>query len=387
MLTLAQTSHSNTSTLLNSALNTLEHYGFEPANSIPCFKNAKQNLCMVRELSYVLPHERKLARITKKCLENGAHLGRRPKLMYNLEKVSKTGTSSSLGLHVIGTDSTVAEITLISTINTLLKKLQVKNSVVHINSIGDRDSKAKFVRDLSAYMRSVSNDLPSYAQNDMEQKNALLALVHLADHEHPIARSAPNPVEYLNDESRTRLRKILEYMENTGINYELNPALVGSHDCWTHTIFEVRAPQDDIYVPIVSGGRYNTLARRAFNRKLASVGAIIEYQVHGKTSHKTKAKPKKQKFFVTYLGEQARVRAFRVLEDFYDAGIPIAKSIAHSHIGGQIEDSYKLEVPYLIIIGHKEAVEGTVIVRNTTTRVQKVIPATQLISYVTRLKV
>ncbi len=386
MLTLAQTAHSSTSALLNSAIDAIEHYGFEPAGRSPYIKNTGQNLCMVRELSYVLPHERKLADITKVYLENGAHLENKPRLMYNLEKASKAKSSSSLGLHVLGADGTVAEITLISAINTLLKKLRVKDFVVHINSIGDRDSKSKFIRDLTAYMRSVSSDLPNYAQSDMERKNSLLALVHLAEHEHPIARSAPNPVEYLNDESRTRLRKILEYMENTGINYELNPTLVGSGDCWTHTIFEMRAPQGDMYVPIVSGGRYNTLARRAFNRRLASVGAIMKYELRGKMSPK-KAKAKKRKFFITYLGEQARMRAFSVLEDFYNAGIPIAKSIAHSNIGGQIEDSNELNVPYLIIIGHKEAVEGTVIVRNTTTRVQKVIPATQLISYVTRLKV
>ncbi len=385
MLALSQTPFKNTSQLVNSTLDTFEYYGFKPAESIPCTK-ANQNLCMVRDLSYVLPHEQTLVNVTKKCLQKGAHLDTEPRLVYNTDKIAKGAKSSTISLHVIGTDSTTAEITLISTIHTLLKKLQIQDYTLHINSVGDRDSKTRFVRDLAAYMRSVAKDLPTYAKKDMENKSPLLALVHLAEQEHPIARTAPNPMEYLNDESRVRLRKILEYMEHVGLCYELNPSLVGSSDCWSHTIFEVRIPNGDVYVPIVCGGRYNTLARRGFNKKLYSAGAIIEHEVRGKSSLK-KRRQIKPKFFVSYLGHQARMRAFAILEDLHNAGIPVAKSVAHSYISGQIEDSERLKLPYIIIIGHKEALENTAIVRNTTTRIQRTVPVTQLVSYLSRLKV
>lgn len=386
MLSLSHTPYSSTSVFLNSALDTLEYYGFESMEKGLCKSKSGKKMCMVRDLAYVLPHEHKLTDLTKTCLESDLNAEDGPKLLYNVDKSRKRSENSSFGMHVIGSNGTVAEITILSTLNTLLKKLNVPDFVVHINSVGDRESKMRFIRDLGAYMRSVSRDLPTYAKHDIEQKSPLLALVHLAEHEHPIARSAPNPMEYLNDESRARLRKILEYMEHAGINYELNPALVGSSDCWTHTIFEVRAPEGDMYVPLACGGRYNTLARRAYGKRLASVGVIIEHEVHGRSTPKRR-KNTTPKFFITYLGDQARMRAFSLLEDFYSAGIRVGKSIAHSHIGGQIHDSEKLHVPYLIIIGHKEALDGTAIVRNTTTRIQKIVPATQLVSYVSRLKV
>lgn len=386
MLTLSQTPYSSTAAFLNSAIDTIEHYGFKPADTSICKTTSKQRLRQARDIAYVLAHERKLTKLTRVCLENGMHLESDTKLLYNFEPNLKSVNSSSLGLHIVGAESTIAEITIISTINTLLKKLQIQNPIIRINSIGDRDSKTRFVRDLSLYMRSLSKDLPNYATKDMERKNPLLALVHLAEHKHPIVRNAPNPMEYLNDTSRLRLRTIFEYMENVGIDYELDPTLVGSSDCWTHTLFEILAPEEDVFVPIARGGRYNTLARRGFNRKLALVGAIIEYDIYGRNT------PQKRKkviphFFISWLGDQARMCAFKVLEDFHNANIPIAKSIAHSHIGGQIEDSAKFKVSYLIIIGHKEALEGTVIIRNTTTRIQKIVPVTQLISYVSRLKV
>ena len=383
MLTLKQTPHKTTSKFVNSALDTFEYYGFESATNTP---KPKQRLSRARDLSYVLPHEKSLLDITKTCLENNAHLSKAPKLIYKINKPKKDDTSSSIALHVMGSQSTAAEILILSTINTLLRKLQIQNAVVHINSIGDKDSKSKFLRELNSYMRNVSSDLPPYAKRDLERKSPLLALVHLSEKNHPLIRTAPSPMEHLNDESRMRLRKILEYMENADMDYELNPTLVGSTDVWSHTIFEVRVPQDEGYITIIRGGRHNDIARRGFNRTLASVSAIIEHELHGEYTEKPR-KQKTPKFFISYLGELARIETFKLIEQLHDQNIQVGKTIAYHHIGDQIKDSDKYNPPYLLIIGHKEAVEKTVIVRNTTTRSQKVIPVSKVVSYISRLKV
>ncbi len=386
MLSLENTPYSSTSALLNSTIDTFGHYGFENIQDIVLEPKDQDKLQILRDVPCILPQERKLITLTKSYLENKANKWDSPKLLYTIDKTRPKSKKASFGIHAVGTDDTIAEITILSAINTLLKKYSIQDFVLHINSFGDKESKARFIRELGIYMRSIASDLPYAVLQDVKQKHNLIALTRLIEQKHTAAYGAPDPVEFLNDDSRVRLREVLEYMEQLNINYELNPMLFGSDECWDHMMFDVRIPKDGGYVSIAHGGRYDTLARRVYGKKLQSVGIIVEHELRGHNAIKRPCNTQ-PKFFISWLGDGARAQAFSIIDSFHDAQIPLAKSIKDSHIGEQIKYSERFNVPYIIIVGHKEMLEKTAIVRNTKTRVQKSIQLSQLVNYVSRLKV
>ncbi len=172
-----------------------------------------------------------------------------------------------------------------------------------------------------------------------------------------------------------------------GIPYELDTSVLGSTDCWQHTMFELRIPDENAgTVVIARGGRHDTLAQKSFRVDLPIVSAIIEHEIQGRSKPKRRTK-RNSKFFFAQLGPQAKMKGFTVLQSLRDAGVPIAQQVALESIGLQLEQAEKHSIPYTVIIGHKEALEDTAIVRNMKSRSQVIVPLNNLPGYLKRLRV
>lgn len=384
MLSVSHTNCGSTGELLDRALDAIEFYGFDPLDKVLKERKPAKRVKLSGNPTLATPAERRLATTTKSFIAHGFNRHSRPRFAYQLDTNSKIST---LGLHAIGSRSAIAEGVLIATLATLARDSGVSDFTIHINSIGDKESSTRFVRELTNYLRAHLNDLPSLARDDMQAGNPVKALARLAEKQHELALGAPNPMEYLNDESRAHLRHVLEYTENMGVPYELDTTVVGSNDCWQHTMFELRIPDENgNRISVARGGRHNTLAQKSFRVDLPVVSALIEHEVRGRAKPKRRSRHE-PKFFFAQLGPQAKMKSFLVIENLRAAGVPVGQQIAVESIGQQLKQAEEKSVPYTIIIGHKEALEDTAIVRNMVSRSQVVVPLTNLPGYLKRLRV
>jgi len=231
------------------------------------------------------------------------------------------------------------------------------------------------VRDVGVYLRkhieSISPTLRPRIASD-----PLGALVQLIERGHPATSRAPQSMEYLTEEERRTFWDLLEYLEMFGLPYELNPAVLGSRDCWAHSLFEISTMDQEsgVRLTLASGGRYDPLAARS-----AAMIAIV-CEVRGKT--KTKRPPRNAPvLYFAHLGLEARRRALGIMETLRRAEIPVYQSLMCDRIGEQMIDARRLSVPYMLIMGHKEAMEGTIIVREVATNSQDAIPIIELTHY------
>ncbi|MDP3785150.1 MAG: hypothetical protein Q8R12_03715 [bacterium] len=103
----------------------------------------------------------------EKNLENGPQ----PAMFYfgkpieseNADKKPQT-KERNISLEVMGTPKSVAEALLIKTALEILKEEGFENLSVHVNSVGDRETVARFSRELSAYYRKNIEDLPAHCR-------------------------------------------------------------------------------------------------------------------------------------------------------------------------------------------------------------------------------
>tara|TARA_B100000745_G_scaffold76030_1_gene45993 strand:- start:205 stop:1365 length:1161 start_codon:yes stop_codon:yes gene_type:complete len=385
MLTISHTNCASTGELLDRYLDTLEFYGFDPADRVFKERKPARAVKLLGNPNLALTTERKLMTATRGFVAHGFNRHSRPRFVYQLE--GSSSKTSSLSLHAIGSRSAIAESVLIAVLATLARESGLSSYVMHINSIGDRESSARFVRELTSYLRAYINDMPGYARDDMQAGNPIRAFNRLLEKNSEIAANAPSPMEFLNDESRVHLRNVLEYTEHMGVPYELDTTILGSNDCWQHTTFELRAPDENGgHVVVARGGRHNTLAQKSFRVDLPVASAVIEHEVHGRTRPRRRSF-KEPKFFFAQLGPQAKMKSFVVLENLRSAGIPIRQQIAVESIGSQLKQAEEKSIPYTVIIGHKEALEDTAIVRNMHSRSQVVVPLSNLPEYLKRLRI
>jgi histidyl-tRNA synthetase len=176
------------------------------------------------------------------------------------------------------------------------------------------------------------------------------------------------------------------------IPYRINPFLVGNRHFTTHTVFQIRSLNDAENLkapsyPLAVGLRYNSLAKKVgMKRDVPAVGITIAYKKRGRGEGRHTLKIKKSKIFFIQLGFEAKLRSLRVIEMLRQEDIPIHQSLSRDKLAGQLSLAESMKIPYAVIMGQKEAVEGTVIVRDMNTRSQDTVIVSALPGYLRKLK-
>lgn len=256
-----------------------------------------------------------------------------------------------------------------------------------INSIGSPESSNRFVRDIGLYLKkhyeTITPTLRPRVAND-----PLGALVQLIERGHPAMARAPQATEYLTEEERRRFWELLEYLEASNIPYELSPYILGSRACWSHALFEITTPDQETgaRIPIAFGGRYDPLMSRFAGQNTPAAMITIFCEVRGKSQMKRDV-PGMPAVYFAHLGVDARRRTLPLLETLRQAEIPVYQSLMHERIGDQMTEAKKLAVPYLLIMGYKEATEGTVLVREVSTNQQEAVSLDELPGYLKRHRI
>jgi len=389
MLTIAHTPFKTTDQALKRAVSVAEHYGFLPVESImPEYGSGKRSK-IPQHTEFINSFDNELATIIRSYIEHGHTTLTEPVLFYQSSVNPKDSNKILFGIHILGLSHSIAEALLIKTALATLDDLGVTERCVHVNSIGDRDSANRFTKELTEYLRKNINELPASVRQAMK-KDVFYAYDQLLKKKHQLCASAPSTVEFLTEASRVHLREILEYFEIAKVDYELDPTIIGHRDCYSKTLFEIRGISNDTedeHIVFARGGRYDELSKKAFRQQIPAVGIIFEYEKKGRIPKKVAAaQERKPKFYFIQIGFAARLQSLVVIEMLRKARISVYQSLGKEQLGGQLELAHELRIPYCIIMGHKEALDGTVIVRNLDSRAQSIVPVEELPGYLKTIK-
>jgi histidyl-tRNA synthetase len=135
------------------------------------------------------------------------------------------------------------------------------------------------------------------------------------------------------------------------------------------------------------GVRYNGLAKRLnMKRDVQGVGMSILIKESDPSLRKTVTKMKRPIASFVQLGMESKLVALNVVEQLRQVKIPLYLCLAKDRLTAQVSANEKFHMPYTIVMGKKEAVEKTAIVRNTDTHAQSVIPLDELSKYMKKIE-
>ena len=389
MIRLKDTRYPHTAAFLNGAVRVAEYYGFVPVESLPRTRlPAHSSNRRDQELSVARRDERNLLSAARATLASA-----RPDKITLTWRINKTGgrdhgvPAHAFELHVVGAPHAFAEALLLVVTNAIAEDAGITERTLSINSIGSFESSNRFVRDVSAFLRKHIDSI-SPALRPRAATDPLGTLIQLFEKGHPATPRAPPAMEYLTEEERRRFWDLLEYLETFGIAYELSPRVLGSRDFWSHTLFELSLTDKETgtHIPFAFGGRYDPLATRLASAVTPAATISILCEIRGSAVLKESTRPIPALYFA-HLGLEARRKAFAVLETLRRAEIPVHQSLMLERLGDQMENAKKANISHLLLMGHKEAIEGTVLVREIATNSQEAIPVSELPSYLRRYKV
>jgi histidyl-tRNA synthetase len=298
----------------------------------------------------------------------------------------------TFGLEVLGTEKPIADALIIQTFVRILEEAGCPNIIVDINSLGDKDSRAAYNKALVAFYRKHINALPAVDRERLKT-NPLRILDSKEPKTIAINEEAPDSLSFLTPAAKKHFKEVLEYLDEAGITYRINKNLVRGLDYYSHTVFEVIEQSEDPEtngLALGGGGRYDGLAKMLGSKKdIPAVGAGFGVDRIIEASWCKDLSPRimgETKFYLIQLGFEAKMKTLAILEILRKAKLPVYQSLSKDKLGVQLAQAEKMNVPYVIIFGQREAIDGTVIIRNMQNRSQDSVKIADLLTYIKKLK-
>ncbi len=270
----------------------------------------------------------------------------------------------------IGSVKSVCECLSIEVLIGMLESAGYKNIEVRLNSIGDKESTAEFERKHSAYIKKAFGTFPGDLRQEIKDDEYVL-LKSNKESWKAFRDCCPKPLDFLSEQSRLHFKDILEFLEIRNIPYSIDDSLMVDPKFASETIISIVDKDNEI---LARGIRANRLAKKLGYKKEI---ALLKFDLSAKLKKNVKIvndKPVKPKFYLIQFGPEAKLKSFLVLHELFKSNLPIIHSIAKDKLGSQIGVAENSGIPYIILLGQKEALDNTIVLRNTFTRAQEIIP-------------
>jgi len=310
-----------------------------------------------------------------------------PVFRYDRPQAGRFRQFNQLSIEVFGDESPVADAEVIFISYLICKKLGL-DVIIQINSLGNTESRQEYITILKEYFRSKRRLLCDDCKARLT-KNTLRLLDCKEEQCRELAKAAPQLVDHLDEESKDHFVSVLEHLDESEVPYELNPHIVRGLDYYNRTAFEIvpatkegeeseRSPSQNA---IGGGGRYDELIEIIGGRETPAIGMAfgIERVVQLlKEQQKNQPSKKNLDVFLAQLGEEATKHSFTLFETLRESGIKVRANFSKDGLKQQLEIADRLGAVFTVILGQKELLDGTIIIRDMENGIQEVVDSAKI---------
>ena len=292
---------------------------------------------------------------------------------------------TQFGVEVLGSDDPMVDAEVISIPVVLLATLGLKGVKVKINSLGDKESRDSYREALIEYFKPHINELCEDCQ-DRLMKNPLRILDCKVDKDNEILKNAPKTLDYLNEESKERFEKVKSYLDELGIDYEVDSDLVRGLDYYNHTVFEIEASVEGFGSNnvLAGGGRYNGLVNLLGGPVTSCIGFAcgIGRIVQALTLEDVKLPIKEDlEVYVMYVSDTEKKYASSLVQYLRGNGFRVDTDYGNRSMKAQFKQADRLNSKYLIILNDEDLKNDEVKIKNNKTKKEDLVSIDYLIYY------
>ena len=287
-----------------------------------------------------------------------------------------------------GEQDPILDAQVIQLAHRIITTLGIKNVQFQVNSIGCPKCRKEYQELLVAYFESKKQKLCQNCKKRLEV-NPLRILDCKEDKCIQVAATAPQSVDRLCGDCRVHFKSLLEYLDELELPYVINPQLVRGLNYYTKTVFEIwSGDEEQRKYSLGGGGRYDHLIEELGGEHTPAVGfgigmdrIIFEMKrVHAKAYIEPKPR-----VFLAQLGDLAKKKSLRVFAELQKNGILTAESFGRGSLKSQLRLADRLGVEITLIVGQKEALDETIIVKDMVSGTQETVTKEKLILAVKKI--
>lgn len=309
------------------------------------------------------------------------HFG--PLFRYERPQAGRYRQFHQFDLDTIGDEKPIADAELVIAAMQFFRELGLP-AIVHINSIGCKLCRDGYRTKLIEYYQPRRRELCENCKKRL-QRNPLRLLD--CKEEKCVAKktTAPQTLDHICEACKNHFMKVLEYLDDRDYQYQVDPWLVRGIDYYSRTVFEFFATEavEGAQSALGSGGRYDYLIETLGGRPTPAVGVSFGFErIISRLREKNASPPEdgKPKVFLAQLGEPAKRKAFQIFDDLRRAGIPLVSAFTKDSLKAQMELAGRYGVRYTLILGQKEILEGTILLRDMEAGVQEIVDQQKIVN-------
>jgi len=250
-----------------------------------------------------------------------------------------------------------------------LEKLGITGLTVEINSLGNIESRKKYIEDLKAFMAERLDKLSEDSKKRYE-KNPLRALDSKDKGDQEQFKDAPKLYDYLDEESKKYFEDTKKYLELLNIKYVENSKLVRGLDYYSDTVFEIKSDKLGAQATVLAGGRYDRLLEILDNVKIPAIGFAAGMERIAMLMDENLIENKENGVYIVYF-DDTKEYFIKTLEELRKNDIKASFDYNPKSFGAQMKKANKINAEYVLILGEEEQKENVVTLKKFSTGEQE----------------
>ena len=281
-----------------------------------------------------------------------------PMFRYERKQKGRYRQFVQFGVEAIGAEDPAIDAEIIAMVMDIYQSFGLKKLKLYINSIGDIDSRSEYNKALVEHFKPSIEEFCSDCQQRIDT-NPMRILDCKKDREHRLVKSAPTIYDYLNDDSKQYFEQVKLYLDQLGIDYEVDTNLVRGLDYYTHTAFEVMSDAEGFgaITTLCGGGRYNGLLEMLDGPNETGIGfalsierLLLALEAEGIEIEHDDALD----LFIATLDEDSKQYAVQLLHRLRKAGVKADTDYKSRKLKGQMKQADRERAKYTIVLGENE---------------------------------
>jgi len=303
-----------------------------------------------------------------------------PMFRYERQQAGRYRQHRQFGIEAIGNASPLQDAECIELLYTLLTGLGLQGLTLHLNSIGDAQTRTRYRSELKKALHPHLEKLTEESQQRFHT-NPLRILDSKHPHDRKVLEQVPDILTFLSDEEQAHFAQVRAYLESAGIPYTLNPSLVRGLDYYNRTVFEITANELGAQNSLGGGGRYDGLIEELGGPPLPAFGfgAGLERILQTLLAQGAPLPaPRRSTLYLIALGDEAKGPCFELACRLRRQGIAVEMDYSEKKLQGAMRNASKSGATYVAVLGAEELASGQVTLKALESGEKEIVEINQL---------
>ena len=289
-----------------------------------------------------------------------------PNFRYENTQHGRYRQHSQFGVEVFGAYTPATEAEVISLGYTLIRRLDVGDITLHINSIGCGECRPVYHGQLKEYL---AGRLESLCKTCRERfgRNPLRILDCKEESCQALLTEAPLVLDFLDEECRVHFEELQLLLTRMNIPFIIDPKVVRGLDYYSRTVFEFMVPG---LPTVIGGGRYDGLIGQVGGQPTGGVGfgmgierLVLQLQERANALLAATGPA----LFIGHADAEGARKAHELAFKLRQAGIRAESDIIGRSVKAQMKYANKALARYTMILGQDELVRDAAGVKDMNT--------------------